>query len=245
VNNAIILAAGLGSRLGDITKNTPKCLVPLNGRPMLQITIERLYAVGVREIVINTSYLYQQVEQFIAGLSYPGLSLKTSYEEKLLGTGGGIKKAAGYFTTPGDFYVHNADVFTNLDLAYLKNQHTSSGAYASIACQKVSNPRHLLFNRSDLLVGWANQDAGTERLVKADSSSVERGHYLCVQILKAELLPYFDRFSDEFSLFDPFLLAAEEGISIKAVWFDKLIWHDVGTPASLRAAQKAIEEGAA
>ena len=243
MNKAIILAAGFGSRLGDLTKSTPKCLIPLNGKPMLQLTIERLYAVGVREIIVNTSYLYQQVEDFLSTLSYPGLIIKASFEEKLLGTGGGIKQAAKYFSSPGDFFVHNADVFTNLDLSFLEAQHIASGALASIACQRIDNPRHLLFDDENLLVGWASEDAGTERVVRAPGSQIVRGHYLCVQILKTELLPYFDRFSDAFSLFDPFLLAAEENVKIRAVWYNDLIWHDVGTPASLIAAQRAIEEG--
>ena len=236
MKHAIVLAAGLGTRLGEITKTTPKCLLPIAGVPMLKSVIERLIATGVTEIVINTHYLAEQVEVFVSGLSYHGVKIHLSKESQLLGTGGGIKQAVTYFSDLKDFFVYNADIHTDLDLNLLVKSQTQNDSLVSIACQSVYAPRHLIFDNSDLLIGWGNDDAGSMKIVR-ESSEQKKGHYLCVQLISPKILKYFDAFQGEFSLFEPYLIASQDQQAIRAVWYNQILWHDIGTPQQLAAAR--------
>src|SRR6516162_4719222 len=114
---AMILAAGLGTRLRPLTNDRPKALVTIAGRTLLEITIERLRAFGVREIIVNTHHFADQIEDFLRANDHFGLRIELSREDELLDTGGGLKKAAWFFR--GDdapFLLHNVDVISNIDL---------------------------------------------------------------------------------------------------------------------------------
>ncbi len=104
---ALLLAAGLGTRLNPITNYIPKCLVPINGKPLLQYWIETLIECGITEILINTHYKYEMVESFIQTSKYKD-KITLIYEEKLLNTGGTILKNK-YFFNEDNFMVIHAD----------------------------------------------------------------------------------------------------------------------------------------
>jgi len=112
---ALLLAAGYGTRLYPITKTIPKCLVPINGKPLLEYWLENLSIVGVKEFLINTSYLSEQVESFVEKSKYKD-KITLVYEEELLNTGGTIVKNSDFFKDDSFMLVHADNLsFGNFD----------------------------------------------------------------------------------------------------------------------------------
>jgi NDP-sugar pyrophosphorylase family protein len=114
---AMVLAAGLGTRLRPFTEDKPKCLIPLGGRPLIDWTLRWLYRSGVTECMINLHYLADKVRQFVGDGSKYGLRIHYSDEPELLGTAGAVKKVAAFFDQP--FYVIYSDNFSQWDLKKL------------------------------------------------------------------------------------------------------------------------------
>ena len=81
---AILLAAGYGKRLGSLTKKKPKCLIKIDNKPIIQIWIDKLYSLGVRDILVNTHYLSHDVKKFLLKLNYKNLKITISYEKKIV-----------------------------------------------------------------------------------------------------------------------------------------------------------------
>ncbi len=123
---AMILAAGLGTRLRPLTDDRPKALVKVAGKPMLYWVIARLARHGFTDIIINAHHFAEQIKAYSAAYDGPGVSLTVSVEEEILDTGGGVRKAAGFFNREEPFLVHNVDVLTDLDLSELMKAHRAS-----------------------------------------------------------------------------------------------------------------------
>jgi NDP-sugar pyrophosphorylase family protein len=154
---AMILAAGLGTRLRPLTDTRPKALVEINGRTLLEITISRLRAFGVTEVIINVHHFAGMVESYLKARNNFGMRIEISREDDLLlDTGGGLKKAAWFFLEDSDrhnstksdepFLLHNVDVISNIDLAAMLQFHNEHQALATLAVQSRESGRQLLFN---------------------------------------------------------------------------------------------------
>ena len=153
---AMILAAGLGTRLRPITEHRPKALVELGGRTLLEITLSRLRTFGVNEVIINVHHFADMVVDYVKSKNNFGLRIEISREEILLDTGGGLKKAAWFFledsNRPGSkqmdepFLLHNVDVLSTIDLARMLQFHKENHALATLAVQSRDSSRQLLFN---------------------------------------------------------------------------------------------------
>jgi NDP-sugar pyrophosphorylase family protein len=128
---AMVLAAGLGTRLRPLTEDKPKCLVPLAGRPLISWTLEWLRRAGVTECVINLHYLPEKVQRFVGDGSGCGLKVTYSYEPELLGTAGAVNKVASFFDQP--FYVIYSDNFSQWNLRKLVEVHEKNQAVATMA----------------------------------------------------------------------------------------------------------------
>lgn len=128
---AMVLAAGLGTRLHPLTEDKPKCLMPLAGRPLMDWTLRWLRDFDVAECVINLHYLPEMVKSFVKDGSQYGLKIHYSYEPTLLGTAGAVKKAAEFFDQP--FYVIYSDNFSQWDIRKLKRMYEQQKMMASIA----------------------------------------------------------------------------------------------------------------
>jgi len=131
VQRAMVLAAGLGTRLRPLTEHIPKPLVPVAGRPLLENVIVNLRSAGIREIGINTHHLAAQITEFIDGLDDRG-GIRLFHEPVILGTGGAFVNARGFLERGEDFLHHNSDVLTDLDIAALCAAHAGSGAAATL-----------------------------------------------------------------------------------------------------------------
>jgi NDP-sugar pyrophosphorylase family protein len=153
---AMILAAGLGTRLRPLTDNRPKALVEIAGRTLLEITLSRLRAFGITEVIINVHHFADRVIDYLKSNKNFGMRIEISREEVLLDTGGGLKKAAWFFledSSPNDpsrldepFLLHNVDVISTIDFARMLQFHKENCALATLAVQARETSRYLLFD---------------------------------------------------------------------------------------------------
>jgi mannose-1-phosphate guanylyltransferase len=165
---AMILAAGLGTRLRPLTDNCPKALVELSGRTLLEITLMRLRTFGVTEVIINVHHFADMVIDYLKSHKNFGMRIEISREDILLDTGGGLKKAAWFFLEDSGrshsksddsnqmdepFLLHNVDVISSIDLRAMLQFHTENHALASLAVQSRETSRYLLFDDHNQLRG--------------------------------------------------------------------------------------------
>src|ERR1700685_3707936 len=155
---AMILAAGLGTRLRPLTDDRPKALVEINGRTLLEITLSRVRAFGVREVIINVHHFADMIAEYLNANDNFGMRVEVSREVDLLDAGGGLKKAAHFFTegfspTEEPFVVHNVDVLSTIDLGRMVEIHTENNALATLAVQDRKTSRYLLFDDQLRLCG--------------------------------------------------------------------------------------------
>jgi NDP-sugar pyrophosphorylase family protein len=186
---AMILAAGLGTRLRPLTDHRPKALVELAGRTLLEITLSRLRAFGVSEVIINVHHFADMVVGYLKSNNNFGMRIEISREEVLLDTGGGLKKAAWFFLEDPQrppssnieaasnrvepFLLHNVDVISNIDLSRILQLHKENRALATLAVQSRDSSRLLLFNDQLQLCGRTVRGQQPE-LVRGDLTNASR-----------------------------------------------------------------------
>src|SRR2546429_1547339 len=143
---AMILAAGLGTRLRPLTDNRPKALVEIAGRTMLEITLVRLRSFGIREVIVNVHHFADLVIEYLKAHGNFGMRIEISREDVLLDTGGGLKKAAWFFEGSTDpFILHNVDVLSTIDLHRMVKFHVENDSLATLAMKDRKSSRYLLF----------------------------------------------------------------------------------------------------
>jgi NDP-sugar pyrophosphorylase family protein len=156
---AMILAAGLGTRLRPLTDTRPKALVEINGRTLLEITLARLRTFGITEVIINVHHLAGQIIDYLRSKNNFNLRIEISREDDLLlDTGGGLKRASWFFLEDPNrldepFLLHNVDVLTTIDFAQMLQFHKDHQALATLAVQSRPSSRQLLFNENLELSG--------------------------------------------------------------------------------------------
>src|ERR1700722_13005876 len=152
---AMVLAAGLGTRLRPLTNDRPKALVEINGRTLLEIALLRLRGFGIHDVIVNAHHFADLIGGFLKRPDNFGMRIEVSREDVLLDTGGGLKKAAWFFQEkpkdqPGEpdepFLLHNVDVISTIDFTKMLQAHRESQALATLAVHKRESSRQLLFN---------------------------------------------------------------------------------------------------
>lgn len=167
---AMIMAAGLGTRLGKITETIPKVLLDINGKSVLEIAVEKCTRAGFDEIIINIHHLADKVLNEIGRLKRNGYKLSVSDErDMLLDTGGGLYKARDFFDS-SPFLLYNADILTDLDIQALYKYHQDKKGIATLAVRNRKGNRYFLVNSQGLLSGWCNKATG-ERIVKREEDA--------------------------------------------------------------------------
>ena len=162
---AMILAAGLGTRLRPLTNDRPKAMVRIQGIPMLEIVIRRLQFFGIREFIINTHHFADQITDFLKDKDNFGATIHISHEiEEPLETGGALKKAARYFADGAPFLLCNTDILTTLDFYQFFQYHQKSKAMATLATRQRPTSRYLIFDEKNTLSGWTNIKTGALKL---------------------------------------------------------------------------------
>ena len=159
---AFILAAGLGTRLKPLTNSVPKALVKIKDKTLLEIIINKLIKSGFNKIIINVHHFANQVIDFINQNNFSAEIVISDESDKLLDTGGGLKKAAWFFDDGKPFLVHNVDILSNIDLKKMYNFHLQNNTLAALAIRKRKSTRYLLFTDDNNLCGWMNEKTGEQ-----------------------------------------------------------------------------------
>jgi mannose-1-phosphate guanylyltransferase len=238
---AMVLAAGLGTRLRPLTNDRPKALVEVGGRTMLEIAVVRLRAFGIREVIVNVYHFADMIIDYLKAQDNFGIHIEISREEQLLDTGGGLKKAAWFLGGEGamdePFLVHNVDVVSTIDLARLVKEHTAQKALATLAVQQRETSRYLLFDGDAQLCGRRAGRDGEPELVGSGTNL----HALAFCGVHAVSPRIFDLMIEEgaFPIVSAYLRLAGKGESIRAFRADEYYWRDLGKAESIaRAAEE-------
>lgn len=228
---AMIFAAGLGTRLRPLTDTRPKALVEVAGKPLLELVIEKLKRAGFRDVTINIHHFADQITDYVSRHDDFGIHIRFSDErDKLMNTGGGIKKAASLIWKEGEndpVLIHNVDILSNADLSGFYERHRNADAALLVSSRKTQ--RYLLFNEENRLVGWTNTATGEVKSPYPDLDPANCRQYAFsgIHLFSPSLLKEMDRFGDVFSIID-FYLAACRDYRIYGYPQDDLRLLDVG-----------------
>jgi NDP-sugar pyrophosphorylase family protein len=244
---AMVLAAGLGTRLRPLTNDRPKALVEINGRTPLEITLTRLKSFGIHEVIVNAHHFAAKVVEYLKANRNFGMSIEVSREETLLDTGGGLKKASWFFlknsgpaAADAAFILHNVDVISTIDLNRMVQSHQANGALATLAVQDRKTSRYLLFDQERDLCGRRLVKEGKTELVRNVKPAYELA-FSCIHVISTRLLNMMTE-EGVFSIIDVYLRLAAQGEKIKSFPADEYHWRDLGTPESLARAAEELQD---
>ena len=239
----MILAAGRGTRLGPLGETTPKPLLEVGGRTLLDRVARRLVEAGADRLIVNVHHHADRIERHLAALEL-GVELSISREEEMpLETGGGVLNAAPLFRRDGTFLLHNADVISEIDFGGLLAAQRGSGALATLAVHERETSRFLVFDE-DGLVGWENVATGKSRKVREPAGKARRFAFAGIHAVDSRFL---DRIEERgvFSILTPYLRLSAAGERIAPHDVTGARWLEVGTPERLEAARRSLGTGAA
>jgi NDP-sugar pyrophosphorylase family protein len=232
---AMILAAGVGSRLRPLTDEIPKALLDVGGAPMIERVIRCLKPAGVSELVVNLSRLGDRIVEFLASKDDFGLRIAFTREAELLDTGGGLKNAAWFFDDGQPFFLHNVDVLSDIDLEALLRFHHEVGPLATLAVQSRPSARQLLFDHDGRLCGRESPE-GVE-WAKGPVTDAQRLAFTGIQVIDPAIFPEMTE-TGAFPITRTYLRLAGEGERIVAYRADGRYWQDIGSPEKLEEARK-------
>ena len=236
----MILAAGLGTRLRPLTDHRPKALVEITGRTLLEITLRRLAAFGIREVIVNAHHFADMVVEYLKENGDFGMRIEISREELLLDTGGGLKKAAWFFEeTHEPFILHNVDVLSTIDLERMLEFHQKNRALVTLAVQDRETSRYLLFDEHNQLCG---RRAGRDRDAEIIRPSAEPKAlaFSGIHVIAPRFLGMMTE-EGVFSIVNSYLRVARQGEKISAFRADAYYWRDLGKPENIMQAANDVE----
>ncbi len=244
MKQAMILAAGLGTRLKPLTDTMPKALVPVGGKPLLDLNIRKLQAQGYDRFVVNIHHFAQQIIDHVGQQDYAPLVHFSDESAQLLETGGGLKKAQDLFHEDEPILIHNVDILDNVDYNWFAHQHEAEEDAVLLVSQRKTK-RYLLFDNAMHLMGWKNIETGE---IKSPYEYVRRtglsqhGEELNmfafsgIHSFSPRLFPLMDRFPDRFSIIDFYLSVCHRSRIVGLVKNDLQVL-DVGKLDSLSEAE--------
>jgi NDP-sugar pyrophosphorylase family protein len=245
---AMILAAGMGTRLRPLTDDRPKALVEVAGHPMLEIVLHRLRAAGVREVIINTHHFADMISDYLDANRNFGMRIEVSHEDELLDSGGGLKKAGWFFlekNSQDPFILHNVDVISNIDLERMLRFHVEQDSLATLAVQHRVTSRPLLFDSN----GQFRERAASRARSAEDGnpapgrptagSAVEELAFTGIHVLSPRI---FQKIEEEgaFSIITTYVRLATRGERINGFRADQYYWRDLGRPESVALAAEEL-----
>lgn len=239
--DAMVLAAGLGTRLRPLTDHTPKALIDVAGASMLERVARRLIAAGADRLIVNTSHLAEQVEDFLREKDGFGVAWFASREpDGPLETGGALVMAEPLFRRDAPFFLHNSDILTDLPLREMYDAHVASGALATLAVMERETYRHLLFDDAGLF-GRSDAAKGIEIRAREPQGEVRKLAFGGVHVISPRI---FDLLTERgaFSILDPYLRLAGAGERIFPCRVDGCRWIDIGRPEQLERARREVPE---
>jgi NDP-sugar pyrophosphorylase family protein len=244
---AMVLAAGAGTRLRPLTDEVPKALVQVGGRPLLAWVMERLAEAGASRIIVNTHHHHDLIQAFVEAHAPSGVDVVLSLEpDGPYDTGGGLFKAASLFLGSDPFLLHNVDVLSGIPLRALLEEHIRENrcrngrVVASLAVQRREARRQLLFDELGLM-GWENR--GSDRApvgrqeVRSPVGPVHRRSFTGIHTVDPSIFRLGQR-TGSFSIVDLYLELASRGWIIHPMDVSEEEWIDIGTPERLREARR-------
>jgi mannose-1-phosphate guanylyltransferase len=241
----MILAAGLGTRLRPLTDNRPKALVEIEGRTLLEITLSRLRAFGIREVIINVHHFASMILEYLRTNADFGMRIDVSREEVLLDTGGGLKRAAYFFLEDSNrseepFILHNVDVISTIDLRRMVQFHAENQALATLAVQEREASRYLLFDEQLQLCGRrSGRDHKTEFV--RSSRQLQVLAFSGIHVISPRLFALMIE-EGVFSIITSYLHLAAHEEKILAFRADEYYWRDLGRPDEVMQAARDVKQ---
>ena len=237
---AMIFAAGLGTRLKPITDNIPKALVTVNGIPLLEHVIIKLAFSGFNEIIVNTHHFHEKIINFLQEKKYFGIQIKISDEsDKLLDTGGGLKKASWFFSDNKPFLVYNVDVISDIDLNNLYYSHICSNAIATIAVRERQTQRYFLFNENMNLCGWKNLKTNEQIISRNSSENLIPLAFSGIHVINPRIFELIHE-EGKFSMTDIYLRLSTYH-EIIGYQHNSGFWFDLGKPENISEAENILK----
>jgi N-acetyl-alpha-D-muramate 1-phosphate uridylyltransferase len=231
---AMILAAGLGTRLKPYTTERPKALVEVEGRPLIAFILEKLVASGINEVVVNVHHFADMIEEYLAKNNF-GIKIHISDERnRLLETGGGLLKAMPFLNGEESFLVHNVDILSDIDLRKLIEYHYQSEALATLAVGKRESSRHFLFNEAMQLIGWRNNLTGKEIITTKDIGCITPFAFAGIHVINPDFFRLVHS-SGPFSIVDAYLSLCNNNL-INGYNASNCFVVDVGKPNNIEKA---------
>ena len=242
---AMILAAGLGTRLRPWTLTHPKALVPVEGVPMLERVIRKLKESGFDEIVINVHHFSDQIVDFIKQNDF-GVQIQVSDESDMLrDTGGGILRAS-YLFDDDDVLIHNVDILSNAELRDLMKWHRRNGNDITLLTSSRDSSRKLLFSDNGELAGWHNLAKDQYRPESARELPCDEEAFSGIYIIGKRglnaLRKYAEKINAESFPIMEFFLSFPEGIKIGRMKVSNLVTLDIGKPETLARAEEYLDQ---
>jgi len=232
---AMVLAAGLGTRLRPLTNDRPKALVQVANRTLLEITLARLKEFGVEDVIVNVHHFADLVVDFLQANNNFGMHIEISREKELLDTGGGLKKAGWFFESDSDpFILHNVDVISTIDLAEMVRFHNDNHGLATLAVKDRPSSRLLIFDEQLQLCGRRLVREQKIETVRASQQPLELA-FAGIHVISPELVSRMPE-QGAFSIINSYLGLAGRGEKILGFRADQYRWRDLGTVESLREA---------
>lgn len=239
---AMIFAAGLGTRLKPITNEIPKALVNIGGKTLLERTIQTLQTSGFNDIVINIHHFASKIKDYLVEKQNFHLNIKISDESQhLLNTGGGLKAAASLFNKEEPILIHNVDIVSNVNIKHLYHLISTLNVEAILLVSKRKTKRYLLFNEDMNLCGWINTETNE---VKTPFPSLNINNctqlaFSGIHVFSPTLFPLMNSFPDEFGIIDFYLNVCNK-VNIKGYVQDNLELIDVGKFETLDEVEQFI-----
>ena len=233
---AMILAAGLGTRLKPFTDQHPKALALVNGKTLLQRNVEYLAAHGIKEFLINIHHFPDQIKELVEKNNGFGSHVTFSDESnEVLETGGGLQKAAWFFEKEKQpFVLMNVDILTNMNLTEMIAAHNARNPLATLAVTSRSTSRYFLFDEMDRLCGWKNK-LTNEQKMRRDSEKIFEKAFSGIHVISPKIFSLIKKVG-KFSMVDVYLdLAKSHDIAAYDHSASKLI--DVGKPENILKAE--------
>jgi NDP-sugar pyrophosphorylase family protein len=238
---AMILAAGLGTRLRPLTNDRPKALVEVAGHTLLEITLRRLRNFGITDVIVNVHHFADLMVEFLKKNHSFGMRVEISREDVLLDTGGGLKKAGWFFlenSSDDPFLLHNVDVLSTIDLGRMLRFHRERDALATVAVQHRKTTRYLIFDEQNQLCGRQAGDGQAPEIVR-QALKTENLAFSGVHVISSRFLAQMTE-DGVFSIISSYLRLAKKGENILAFSADDSYWRDLGKPENISQAEQDI-----
>ena len=235
---AMIFAAGLGSRMKPLTDSVPKALIRIGGKTLLEIVIQDLIRNGFRHIVINTCYMGEQIIDFINNHTFDA-EIITSEEKELLNTGGGLKYAQKYFSGKQPILIHNVDVLSTINLRKIYEIHLQKDVIATLAVSRRETARYFLFNENGLLKGWKNKKTNEVKYTSNKQSNLNELAFSGIHVVSPEIFGLLPN-EEIFSITDAYLDIASQK-PVGAYIHEAADWLDVGKIEVLPIAENFLK----